>query len=159
MHLASVVNGVPRKLMSFVGGCLCGAHRYAITRKYLNAMHCYCDMCRKAHGTAFSTHIVVKPEQLRWAEGPTRQRFQSSRKGVREFCGACGTHLLVHGQSGDDTLAIPAGTLDGDPELTLLGHMFTQEQVSWIHINDTLPRHRAWPPGFGPTSSSGEGQP
>ena len=50
--------------MSFTGGCLCGGMRYEIRRKYLNAIHCYCAMCRKAHGTAYSTHVAARPDHL-----------------------------------------------------------------------------------------------
>ncbi len=136
--------------MAFDGGCLCGACRYAIERKYLNAMHCYCEMCRKAHGTAYSTHVVVKPGQLRWTEGEERLvAYESSPGAFREFCGRCGTHLRVHGQTGDDTLAVPVGTVDGDPPVTILGHMYTEARVSWFEIHDDLPQYDRWPPGFG----------
>ena len=137
--------------MSFAGGCLCGDIRYEIASKYLNAMNCYCEMCRKAHGGAFSTHIVVRPEQLSWPQGKhLLTPYQSSATGLREFCPSCGTHLLVHGQSGDGALGIPAGTVDGKPDLTLIGHMYTAELVPWHHITDDRPQHAGWPPGYGP---------
>lgn len=137
--------------MSFTGGCLCGALRYRVGRRYLNAMHCYCGMCRRAHGTAFSTHFVVRPDQFAWTAGEDlRVVYASSADGRREFCPRCGSHVLVHGQSGDGNLAIPAGTLDGDPPLTLRGHMFVADCVGWYRIpDDGLPRFAAWPPGFG----------
>lgn len=137
--------------MSFDGGCLCGAVRFRVGRRHLNAMHCYCGMCRKAHGTAFSTHAMARPDQLEWLAGRnTLVEFESSPGAVRAFCPGCGTHILVHGQSGDDSYAIPAGTLDGDPPLTLVGHMFTADMVSWMCIDDDLPQYEGWPPGFGP---------
>ena len=37
----------------FTGGCLCGKVRYELRRKFLTGVNCYCQMCRKAHGTAF----------------------------------------------------------------------------------------------------------
>ena len=136
-------------VMSFQGGCLCGAARYTINRSFLNAMHCYCGMCRKAHGTLFSTHIVVKPQQLEWhPDADSRQSFESSPRAYREFCPHCGTHLLVHGQTGDDTLAVPAGTLDEDVSLTILGHMFMRDKPACYEIRDALPQHDGWPPGF-----------
>jgi hypothetical protein len=134
----------------FAGGCLCGANRYEIDRRHLNAMHCYCEMCRKAHGTAFSTHLIVRPGQLRWISGGDLIPYESSPDAYREFCPTCGTHLVVHGQSGDDTLAIPAGTLDGKPPVTIIGHMYTGELVPWYRITDDLPQHERWPPGYGP---------
>ena len=139
--------------MGFKGGCLCGSIRYEIHRRHLNAMHCYCSMCRKAHGTAFSTHVMARPDQVEWSHGESTLRaYRSSATGYRKFCPACGSHLLVHGQTGDDTLAIPAGTLDGNPPLTILGHMYVVECVSWYTISDELPRHPAWPPGHGPVA-------
>ena len=137
--------------MSFDGGCLCGAVRYRIERKHLNAMHCYCGMCRKAHGTAFSTHFMTRPDQLEWLAGRSLlTEYESSPGAVRAFCPRCGTHLLVHGQSGDGNYAIPAGTLDDDPPLTLVGHMFTGDRVGWFRLTDDLPQYEGWPPGFGP---------
>ena len=137
--------------MPFTGGCLCGGMRYEIRRKHLNAVHCYCSMCRRAHGTAFSTHVLARRDQFAWLQGrELLTPFESSPGAFREFCRLCGTHLLVHGQTADDTLAIPAGTLDGDPPLTIVGHMFTRELVSWMRITDDDPQYDGWPPGFGP---------
>ncbi len=136
--------------MSFVGGCLCGAVRFTLLRRHLNAVHCYCQMCRKAHGTAFSTHVVIRPDQIQWDAGRQQLvQYESSPQAFREFCAGCGAHVLVHGQTGDDTLAVPAGLLDGDPALTILSHIFVADRVGWIQINDTLPQHPAWPEGFG----------
>lgn len=133
----------------FSGGCLCGEYRYEIDRRHLNAMHCYCQMCRKAHGTALSTHLILRPNQLSWRAGETLHQYESSPGAFREFCPKCGTHLLIHGQSGDGTLSIPAGTLDGDPPITIIGHMYTRELVSWHTISDELPQYEGWPPGYG----------
>ena len=143
--------------MPFRGGCLCGKLRYEINRKHLNAMHCYCGMCRKAHGGAFSTHVVLRPDQLRWLSDTSElQTYESSPQAYRKFCTNCGTHLLVHGQSGDGSYAIPAGTLDGDPTLNIIGHMYTSELVSWYQIDDDLPQYECWPPGFEPSAASME---
>jgi len=140
--------------MTFSGGCLCGSVRYRIDRKFLNAMHCYCSMCRKAHGTALSTHVMAKPSQVLWDRGRNDLiAYESSRQAYREFCPKCGTHILVHGQSGDDTLAIPAGTLDGAPPITIRGHIFVEELVPWHAISDDLPQHVGWPQGFGKTTN------
>ena len=139
--------------MSFVGGCLCGGVRFSVERRFLNAACCYCQMCRKAHGSAYSVHVMVKSDQLSWLKGRARLvRYESSPGGFREFCEMCGTHVLVHGQSGDGVLAIPAGTLDGDPELTIKLHMFTDDRVVWTDLDSAAPSYPAWPPGYGPES-------
>lgn len=136
--------------MSHLGGCLCGEVRYDVKRAHINAVHCYCQMCRKAHGTAFSTHAIVRRDQIEWLSGKSSLvPYESSPGAFREYCSICGSHLLVHGQTGDDTLAIPVGTFDGDPEVTILSHIFTEECVSWYQISDDLPQHEGWPTGYG----------
>lgn len=129
------------------GGCLCGAVSYRITRSHLSAVHCYCDMCRKAHGGAFSTHAPMRREQFELLSGELVS-YASSAEGIREFCPRCGSHILVHGQTKDGSVAVPVGTLDGDPELTVTGHIFVREKVSWYVIADELPQYPGWPPGI-----------
>lgn len=120
-------------------------------RRFLNAIHCYCSICRRAHGTGFSTHVVCRPDQFKIVTG-TLIDYESSPSAFRSFCPRCGTHILIQGQSGDGNLAIPAGTLDGLPDLTILAHIFVAEKVDWCQINDGLPQHQGWPPGFGATA-------
>jgi hypothetical protein len=37
------------------------------------------------------------------------------------------------------------GTLDEPETVTPDFHMFTNEQISWIKLDDGLPRHAQWP--------------
>ncbi len=135
----------------FTGGCLCDTIRYVIVRRSLRAIHCHCRMCRKAHGGAYSTHAICRPHQIRFLAGLSALVLRrSSERGYRGFCARCGSHIIVHGQSGDGTVAVPAGTLDGDPPLIVLGHMFDRERVGWAPPDDGLPRYPEWPPGSGP---------
>ena len=139
----------------YTGGCLCGAVRYRVNRKHLNAMHCHCSMCQRVHGGAYSTHLVMRPDQIDWQQGLEQLvGYESSPSAFRKFCRTCGSQMLIHGQTGDATQSIPAGTLDGDPPLTLLGHMFVADALTWAEPDDDLPRHAGWPPGYGPQDTS-----
>ena len=129
------------------GGCLCGKTRYSISRSHLSAVHCYCAMCRKAHGGAFSTHVPMRRDQFAVTAG-VLERYASSAEGVREFCRHCGTHILLHGQTADASVAVPVGTIDGDPNVTITSHIFTKDKVSWYVITDSLPQFEGWPPGI-----------
>ena len=132
------------------GGCLCREVRYRVTRSHISAVHCYCGMCRKAHGGAFSTHAPMRRDQFELIHG-VLEKTASSEHGVREFCAACGSHILVHGQTLDGSVAVPLGTFDGDPTVSITGHIFVKDKVSWFEIADDLPQHVAWPPGVEPT--------
>ncbi len=103
-------------------------------------------MCRRAHGTAFSTHVPMRADQFELTGGALAP-FASSTHGRREFCPRCGSHVLVHGQTRDGSVAVPAGLLPGDVPLTVAGHLFVAEKAAWWEISDELPQHAGWPPG------------
>ena len=83
-----------------MGSCLCGAVTFCITRSHLAAVHCHCEMCRKAHGTAYSTHTAMRKDQFELLSGELKT-YHSSQYGRREYCPQCGSHVLVHGQTRD----------------------------------------------------------
>lgn len=141
--------------MAFRGGCLCGGIRFEIERDRLSAVHCHCSMCRKAHGTGFSTHVVAKSGELHWLAGQDLlATYRSSEHGYRQFCRRCGSQMVAGDQAGPGILGIPVGTLDGDPEVRIRSHMYTSARASWVVIADDLPRYAEWPPGSGPASRS-----
>ncbi len=135
------------------GGCLCGAVRFVVDRSHLSDINCYCEMCRKAHGGAFSTHVPMRREQFTLVQGELAV-YASSAEGRREFCPHCGTHILVHGQTADGSVAVPAGTFDGDPPVSVTSHIFVRDRVSWHAIGDDLPQFEGWPPGVENTHPS-----
>ena len=94
------------------GSCLCGdvAWEVAVPLEWMT--HCHCSLCRKAHGTAFSTYTGVPAPTFRWTRGEAGIRaFASSSALTRTFCGRCGTKLPVRWQ---DEVQLAAGTLDGE---------------------------------------------
>ncbi len=128
------------------GRCLCGAIEFALTRRHLGAVNCYCSMCRRAHGTAFSTHVPMRRDQFVLERGELTA-FASSTHGRREFCAACGSHVLVHGQTKDASVAVPAGLLDDIDKVEVQSHIFVEEKAAWQPIADELPQHVGWPAG------------
>ena len=41
--------------MPYKGECLCGAIKYEVGAIVSKMAHCHCTMCRKFHGSAYST--------------------------------------------------------------------------------------------------------
>ena len=132
--------------MIYPGGCLCGSVRFEVARSFLAGVNCYCEMCRKAHGGAYSTHVAMRRDQLQLMQGELAV-YESSSSGRREFCPRCGSHVLVHGQTADDSVAVPAGCFDGHPPVAVVSHIFVADCVEWHVINDDLPQYDRWPPG------------
>jgi hypothetical protein len=132
--------------MLHAGGCLCGSVSFEVDRSYLSAVNCYCGMCRRAHGGAYSTHVPMRRDQFKLVSGEL-ETFASSSEGIREFCRRCGAHVLVHGQTSDNSIAVPAGLFAKDTPVSTTAHIFVKDKVAWHTINDDLPQHEAWPPG------------
>ena len=114
------------------GSCLCGGVRYEIDGEVGPMAQCYCSMCRKQH----------------WAIGPTSPGLK------RGFCRTCGSNLPVPDPA-EQTLFIPAGTLDDDPGIRPAAHIFVASKAPWVEITDDLPQFDEYPPGFGPDAESG----
>lgn len=126
------------------GGCLCGAIRYRLAGTPIDAMHCHCVNCRKASGAAMLTWITVREEDFEWLCGePRRYRYESEHypeDPERWFCARCGSQLGWRCED-DGTVDLTAGSLD-DPDLVEpCFHHFVRSAVSWIHLDDGLPRY------------------
>jgi hypothetical protein len=122
------------------GSCLCGDVAWEIATAPAWMTHCHCSLCRKAHGTAFSTFAGVPASAFRWARGESGVRsFASSDVLSRTFCGRCGSKLPV---SWRDVVHVPVGTLDGDLAARPRRHLFTGSKAPWHEIHDALPQQR-----------------
>jgi hypothetical protein len=124
------------------GSCLCGSVRYAIDGDLGEAGHCHCSMCRKAHGAAFGTYARVQWRDFRMLAGNDQlRRYQSSPGITRTFCGNCGSTLQYVTDSTPDSFALALGTLDDDPGVRPVEHIFVASKAPWFEITDRLPQH------------------
>src|SRR6266481_2767783 len=131
------------------GGCACGGVRFEIDR--VRALtHCHCTICRKLSGAAFATYAHVDADKFCWLSGDDLiARYESTPGSLRQFCGACGSP--VPGKASYlPTMSIPAGLLDDDPVVRPMLHVFTSSRAPWWEIQDALPQHEKWVPGFEP---------
>lgn len=137
--------------MALHGSCLCGDVRYEVDGELSLPGHCHCTLCRKAHGAAFGTYAIAPRSQFRWTNGAdVLKRYESTPGNYRYFCGRCGSPLAAHLNRGDDTIDVTLGTLDDDPGVRPLGHVFVRSIACWDAITDDLPQFETWPPGMGP---------
>lgn len=128
------------------GACLCGAIRYEIDQTLRDAGNCHCGQCRKGHGAAFATYATVDPTNFHWVSGEHLVSFyESSPDACRMFCSVCGSSLggTDHGRVTSVTL----GTIEGDPGIKPLSHIFVGSKANWHDITDDLPQFDEWPPG------------
>jgi hypothetical protein len=134
------------------GSCACGRVRFEIDA-VRSMSHCHCITCRKLTGASFATYAHVEKGRFRWLGGQEQiHHYESAPGSSRAFCPACGS--LVPGQAPYlETVSIPAGLLDDDPGVKPRLHVFASSKAPWWEIDDDLPQHERWAPGFAPKPS------
>ena len=76
-------------------------------------------------------------------------RYESAPGSFRYRCKICG--CLIPGKASYlETVSIPAGLFDDDPKVRPRLHVFTSSRAPWWTIQDDLPQHEKWVPGYGP---------
>lgn len=128
------------------GGCLCGQIRFEITSRLFSVANCYCSVCRRQHGTAFSTYCRVGKTGFHVKRGESKIRWYASSDFVeRSFCINCGTKLTVALNDIPKEIWVSAGALEA-PNLSPECNIFVGSKASWHEINDDLVQHDG-PPG------------
>src|ERR1700682_3226469 len=128
------------------GSCLCGGVRFEIEKAAGPLELCHCNRCRKVSGSAFLAGLYVSSKDFRLIDGADLiATFEAPI--LRQpppyrtfFCNRCGSPVPnPHPQS--DTVEIPAGLLDGDPQLKADKHIFVEVKAPWFEIRDNLPQY------------------
>ena len=125
------------------GSCLCGRIVYEIDRLAGPIGHCHCKTCRKAHAAAYASTARVDREHFRWSRGEEFLGvFESSPGKLRRFCTRCGSHLVAERPTQSQVI-VRVATLDDDPGVTPVAHIWTSHDVPWLKADD-LPRYPEW---------------
>ena len=127
---------------TYQGQCLCGKVKYQAQDMSKNMAHCHCTMCRKFHGAAFSTYGSVLRENLVWLNGENYLKsYVASNGSTRKFCQNCGSSLVFISAGDEERVELALATLDNPPDLRPDAHIYTESKVSWLSINDDLPKY------------------
>lgn len=128
------------------GSCLCGRIGYEIHGDLHRVVNCHCSMCRKAHGAAFRTRASVNAAEFRWVSGEDCLTYYESSPGEhRSFCRICGSNLITKFDLHPEVYGFPLGTLDTDPDVKPICHVFVGSKAPWYEITDDLPQHEKLP--------------
>jgi len=115
------------------GSCLCGKITYQITGSLGIFQYCHCSRCRKFTGSAHAANIIVAPNQFEWLKGEEllgRYELPEARHFATSFCTNCGASLPWLTKS-EKAVVVPAGGLDGDPELKPFQNIFYASRADW----------------------------
>ena len=97
------------------GGCYCGKVRYTAEGESNFKAQCHCRECQYMTGGGPNYFMMMPAAGFRYDQGLPAQftRSDLERPVTREFCAACGTHLVTR-PAGMSMLVLKVGTLD-DP--------------------------------------------
>jgi hypothetical protein len=130
----------PASDFAAVGGCLCGAIRYGLRERLPQVGMCHCSKCRKVSGVGSNAVLAVRHERFAWLAGEdARQTFALPSGWSTSFCRHCGSPAPQPTAQGD-RMWVPAGGLDGDPPLTVSGHIHVASKPGWVVIGDDAPQ-------------------
>ena len=130
------------------GSCLCGEVQYQISGHMGIFQYCHCSRCRKVTGSAHASNLFVKPEQFRWMQGEEfvgRYEPATTKYFATCFCKKCGCNLPWLSKS-HKVVIIPAGGLDGDPQITPSQNIFWGSKACWYSGTEQLPHNEEMPP-------------
>ena len=119
-----------------VGGCQCGAVRFAVTEPPCKVYVCHCRKCRKQSASAFGISVMVPRAALRVTQGTPAHwscAGDSGRIFDSAFCPTCGTRLW-HAGEGNATISIKGGSLDEPPTLADAVHIWVSRKLPGVII-------------------------
>ena len=134
--------------MCLRGSCLCGAVQYEIDGIDSPVRHCHCVTCRKAQAAAFASTAGIAREHFRWIAGEDNLiAYESSPGKFRRFCATCGTHILAEYPERRYVM-LSVATLDDDPGVRPVEHIWISESAPWLKDPNTVTRHPEWYPEY-----------
>ena len=123
------------------GGCLCNAVRFEVRGPLGPVRYCHCSRCRRATGTAFSANSRVLSDDFSVTSGKDRITEYEMASGVfRGFCSRCGSPIYARLETEPAYLRVRLGTLEGDPGVRPIGHVWVDSKAPWFEISDSLPQ-------------------
>ena len=128
------------------GSCLCGAVSFEVARAFDKMFLCNCDQCKQITGSAFASNLFIGVDGFDWLSGRDDiVDYQVPGRDIsKSFCRTCGSG--VPWSSGDGTkMIVPAGSLQGEPEVADKVRIFVAEEPSWFSDFEKIKAHRGFP--------------
>jgi hypothetical protein len=124
------------------GQCLCGKVRFEVSGNLGDVRLCYCELCRRANGTAFSANVRVPITSYKLLGGRELIReYESSPGAFRAFCSICGSPVFARVTSDPATIRVRLGTLAQSAEATVTAHVWVRSKPGWYSIEGDLPQY------------------
>ncbi len=128
------------------GSCLCGSVIFQVDPPFLGFRYCHCSRCQKASGSAHAANAFVPEQQFKWLAGESLiRRFDlpGAKRFAVAFCTECGTRV-PHKAKDVDSVLVPAGLFDVDPEARPDVSIFWGSKAPWYISPQELPKREEY---------------
>lgn len=122
------------------GHCLCGYIQFSIEEEPNWVAYCHCDSCKRATGGVIAAYAGFAKDRVKFHE-QSPQYFASSPGVKRGFCPKCGSPISYESTRWPDEIHLFLGIIDQVAQLQPQSHVYTKEQLAWLHIDDALPHY------------------
>lgn len=128
------------------GSCLCGKVSFTLVNEFKQFHLCHCLQCRKITGSAHASNLFTSPESIEWDSGQELMKtFDHPDNNFRKvFCSECGSGLPYESRR-VPMLIVPAGSLDDEPNMEPMDHVFWKERAAWYECAKDKPAFDAFP--------------
>jgi hypothetical protein len=136
---------------SIVGGCQCGAVRYALSAEPSGIYVCHCTECQRQSASAFGMAMPVPEVALTVTTGAPKAWRRTAESGhviTSFFCGDCGVRVFTRSTRLPGTLFVKCGTLDDTRRLLPVAHFWTRSAQPWLRIPPGDLAYETNPPDF-----------
>lgn len=101
-----------KEMVTYEGGCHCGAVRWRVRTDKHEALDCNCSICTKKG----FLHVIVPRDQFTLLQGENVLSTYSFNTGVAKhtFCRTCGIHSFYRPRSHPDGISVNLRCLDGE---------------------------------------------
>lgn len=127
-------------MSDYTGQCLCGAIHFIAQGEPKWIAFCHCQSCRRATGAVAALYAGFDERQVRF-DRQSPASFSSSPGVKRDFCPTCGTPLAYRSERWPGEIHFFVGLFDQAEKMRPQAHVYTREQLPWLHIADDLPRY------------------
>jgi hypothetical protein len=130
------------------GSCLCGDVAFEARGAPLRMFYCHCSRCRRGRSAAHGANVFYPLDAFTWLRGESQIaefKVPDAQFFAVAFCRRCGSDV-PYVSAERKVVVIPAGTLDDDPGMRSMAHLFVGSKSSWYQITDSAPQYDAYPP-------------
>lgn len=124
------------------GSCACGGIAFEVMAPLTVARNCHCTRCRRGRSAPHASNGFASSEAVQFVRGEdllVDYKVPDAQFFTQTFCRQCGS-LMPRVSQERGVANIPMGSLDGQPNITPGGHIYTKHKAPWHEITDALPQ-------------------